>query len=469
MEIIQEIGSYAGLAAIVGLAVLSALYFSQARDVRRLRDWAGRAPERTSEPAAQPPRVVARPVPRPPGAQPTQAGVRPVAQAAAGPAAAASATGAAPAAAVGPAAATPAAARAAGESGSAGVSQDTMSHPPPLPPDGEAEDEDGRDLGDGLDGGDQAGAENGNRLGAESHPAGGIDTGDEQAVSGEDDDAWGDEGGAEPEGAREDEDDEEDAEPEDAWEDEDDGADVEPEDAAEDAYDGETGGRPAAVPPRPTRPIPPPPRTTPLPPRAAPVTAAGARPGAIAPGPRPATGRPILPPYERSRPGADEGSGFFYSRRRAALVIGLGVVVLAAATLGGLQLAGRDDGADQPSSDQVGASGQSQTPEGPDGESTPAVNPAEVTVAVLNGTTATGLAADFGDTVEREGYQLGNVTNSLDSERAESVVFYAPGAEAEAADVGRRLKITQREEIDPETQALAGDASVVVVLGADKA
>ena len=45
-EIIQEIGSYAGLAAVVGPAVLVGLYFSQARDVKRLREWAGRAPER---------------------------------------------------------------------------------------------------------------------------------------------------------------------------------------------------------------------------------------------------------------------------------------------------------------------------------------------------------------------------------------------------------------------------------------
>ena len=50
MEIIEQIGSYAGLAAIVGLAVLSALYFSQARDVKRLREWAGRAPERAAQP-----------------------------------------------------------------------------------------------------------------------------------------------------------------------------------------------------------------------------------------------------------------------------------------------------------------------------------------------------------------------------------------------------------------------------------
>jgi len=87
---------------------------------------------------------------------------------------------------------------------------------------------------------------------------------------------------------------------------------------------------------------------------------------------------------------------------------------------------------------------------------------------VLNGTTVTGLAADVGDMVEREGYQLGNVTNSVDQERAESVVFYAPGAEAEAEAVGRQLNIAQREEIDPDTQALAGDASIVVVVGADK-
>ena len=46
-EIVQEIGAAAGIAAVVGLAVLSALYFSQARDVKRLREWAGRAPERS--------------------------------------------------------------------------------------------------------------------------------------------------------------------------------------------------------------------------------------------------------------------------------------------------------------------------------------------------------------------------------------------------------------------------------------
>jgi LytR cell envelope-related transcriptional attenuator len=38
MEFLREIGALAGLAAFLGLAVLALLYFSQARDVRRLRE-----------------------------------------------------------------------------------------------------------------------------------------------------------------------------------------------------------------------------------------------------------------------------------------------------------------------------------------------------------------------------------------------------------------------------------------------
>lgn len=48
-DTIRDIGSVAGLGAFLGLAILSLLYFSQARDVRRLREWAGRAPERDAE------------------------------------------------------------------------------------------------------------------------------------------------------------------------------------------------------------------------------------------------------------------------------------------------------------------------------------------------------------------------------------------------------------------------------------
>jgi hypothetical protein len=49
MDLLEQVGSYVGLASFLGLAILALLYFSQARDVRRLRDWAGRAPERAVE------------------------------------------------------------------------------------------------------------------------------------------------------------------------------------------------------------------------------------------------------------------------------------------------------------------------------------------------------------------------------------------------------------------------------------
>lgn len=50
---IEQIGAIMGIVAFLGLAVLALLLFSQARDVRRLRDWAGRAPERAAVAAQQ--------------------------------------------------------------------------------------------------------------------------------------------------------------------------------------------------------------------------------------------------------------------------------------------------------------------------------------------------------------------------------------------------------------------------------
>ncbi len=49
MELIKEIGSFAGLVAFIGLALVALLSFTHGRDIRRLREWAGSAPERDSE------------------------------------------------------------------------------------------------------------------------------------------------------------------------------------------------------------------------------------------------------------------------------------------------------------------------------------------------------------------------------------------------------------------------------------
>ena len=47
MEIVERIGAYAGVLAFLAVALLAMLYFSIGRDLRRLREWAGRAPERS--------------------------------------------------------------------------------------------------------------------------------------------------------------------------------------------------------------------------------------------------------------------------------------------------------------------------------------------------------------------------------------------------------------------------------------
>jgi hypothetical protein len=46
---VEKYGAYVGIAAFFGLAVLTLLYFAQAREVKRLRAWAGRMPERAED------------------------------------------------------------------------------------------------------------------------------------------------------------------------------------------------------------------------------------------------------------------------------------------------------------------------------------------------------------------------------------------------------------------------------------
>jgi hypothetical protein len=46
---VERIGAFAGLAAFIGLAVLALLSFTHGRDIRRLREWAGSAPERDAD------------------------------------------------------------------------------------------------------------------------------------------------------------------------------------------------------------------------------------------------------------------------------------------------------------------------------------------------------------------------------------------------------------------------------------
>jgi len=97
-----------------------------------------------------------------------------------------------------------------------------------------------------------------------------------------------------------------------------------------------------------------------------------------------------------------------------------------------------------------------------------AVKPNEIEVTVLNGTAVPGLAATYGDMVEREGFQLGAVTNSSSS-FADSVVMFEPGSGREAHEVARALGISQVRSMTSDIAAVSAGAPVSVVVGEDNA
>ncbi|HEY6888349.1 MAG TPA: LytR C-terminal domain-containing protein, partial [Solirubrobacter sp.] len=97
------------------------------------------------------------------------------------------------------------------------------------------------------------------------------------------------------------------------------------------------------------------------------------------------------------------------------------------------------------------------------------VKPGDVTVAVLNGTTVPGLAARLGDQLAAAGFAKGTIDVYSDQQLAASVVQYAPGHQAEARAVGRAVAVSRREPVGAGGRALAPDATVIVIAGADKA
>ncbi|HWH96229.1 MAG TPA: LytR C-terminal domain-containing protein [Baekduia sp.] len=205
-----------------------------------------------------------------------------------------------------------------------------------------------------------------------------------------------------------------------------------------------------------------------------PATAAGAAPRApVAPVPvesAPSTQRPVtgptasqmalgqdaLAPVRRSPP----------RRRRTGARLAPVLVVLAVGgmvTYGVSQMLGGDG---------AGESGKTRaTGNGPSREQKRrvVVNPGAVTVAVLNGTTVNGLAAALRDHVAAAGFRSGTIDVFSDQQLAESVVEYAPGHLAAAKAVGRVLAISRYQPVTANSRALAADATVIVVVGSDKA
>jgi hypothetical protein len=101
---------------------------------------------------------------------------------------------------------------------------------------------------------------------------------------------------------------------------------------------------------------------------------------------------------------------------------------------------------------------------------TPAsVNRRATRVAVLNGTTQTGLARAVADKVEQAKFTIAGTENNADQAVPTTTVAYRDGNQRAAQIVAQVIGIdrTSVQAVDANTSA-AADADVVVIVGADK-
>lgn len=103
-----------------------------------------------------------------------------------------------------------------------------------------------------------------------------------------------------------------------------------------------------------------------------------------------------------------------------------------------------------------------------DDEGTAAVTePGGIEVAVLNTTTASGIAGVAANQIEDAGYIRGQVGN-IQRETDQTIVMYAPDQKRAATRVAKELGNVAVQQIDREVQEAAGGADVVVILGQDR-
>ena len=154
--------------------------------------------------------------------------------------------------------------------------------------------------------------------------------------------------------------------------------------------------------------------------------------------------------------------------RYLAMVVA-GVLVLGGVAYGAIQLTGDDGG-----TNTAGGSGKSGGSGGDNGKTRERdrravnVDPSQVTVAVLNGTTVQGLAAKVGDEVRAGGFTLGTIGNAARIDLTTSQVLYRPGQSKAARAVANRLAIDKVAPVDSVNKEIAGSFDTVVLVGSDR-
>jgi LytR cell envelope-related transcriptional attenuator len=141
-----------------------------------------------------------------------------------------------------------------------------------------------------------------------------------------------------------------------------------------------------------------------------------------------------------------------------------GVLVLGGAAYGAVELIGGGDGDGTTSAGEPKAPHRNQ----PKGDRQVNVDPSQVTVAVLNGTTVQGLATKVSEEARAAGFNIGTVGNAARIDQTKSAVLYAKGQSPAARAVANRLGIQSTGPVDSVNGEIAGSFDAVVVVGTDK-
>jgi uncharacterized membrane protein YeiB len=157
------------------------------------------------------------------------------------------------------------------------------------------------------------------------------------------------------------------------------------------------------------------------------------------------------------------------------LIVGVAVLVFALVSLGGSSKGGSSSASQTASSasssaEQAPAEG-SKTSSGSSSKAASAtVNPSQTNVVVLNGTGTTGLAHRVSGELTQHGFSRAAPLNGRPpGTNQATVVEYAGGHRADAQGVARALGVTQAQPMEGTVASLAGSATVVVIVGLDKA
>ena len=184
---------------------------------------------------------------------------------------------------------------------------------------------------------------------------------------------------------------------------------------------------------------------------------------------------PVTPFSEAPRRASENrcGNGFATStsrRLRYLAMVAAGVLVLGGVAYGAIQITG-DDGSTSTSgrSGAVGRFRRRRRKTRERDRRAVNVDPSQVTVAVLNGTTVQGLAAKVADEVRAGGFTPGTIGNAARIDLTTSEVLYRAGPEQGGAR--RREPARHRQTtgpVDSVNTEIAGSFDAVVLVGTDR-